>query len=110
MYMHDWAESQREGMINDFNIAEADLVGTEILLASYSYEDYSGSAYVLFRRDGKLFEVFGGHCSCYGLEDQWEPEEVPLVILLKRIEDDSSYFGEFSAEMRELLIKLSAES
>ena len=24
---------------------------------------------------GKLFESHGGHCSCFGFEGQWEPEE-----------------------------------
>jgi len=58
------------------------LDGAQVLVAAYSYESYSGDAYVLFRRDGKLFEVRGGHCSCHGLEGQWEPEETtPETIL-----------------------------
>jgi hypothetical protein len=56
----------------------------EFLFAAYTYEDYSGSAFVLFRKDGKLFEVNGSHCSCYGLEGQWEPEETSKEALLKR--------------------------
>jgi hypothetical protein len=30
---------------------------------------------VIFEKDGKLWEVNGSHCSCYGLEGQWQPEE-----------------------------------
>lgn len=57
-----------------------------ILLASYTYEDYSGDAFVLYEKDGKLFEVHGGHCSCYGLEGQWEPEETTVEALRHRLE------------------------
>lgn len=56
----------------------------EILFAVYDYEDYSGSAQVVFTRDGKLYEVQGGHCSCNGLEEQWEPSEVTAESLEMR--------------------------
>lgn len=48
----------------------------EILYADYSSEGYVGDARVLFQRDGVLYEATGGHCSCYGLEDQWDPTPV----------------------------------
>ena len=47
----------------------------EVLLAYYSYEDYSGSSVVIYRRGEKYYYNQGGHCSCYGLEEQWNPEE-----------------------------------
>lgn len=47
----------------------------QIIYADYDNEDYSGYSHVLFVRDGKLYEVNGSHCSCYGLEDEWRPEE-----------------------------------
>jgi len=84
VYLHDWEDSGEEGMLSDFGIDKSALDGAKVLVASYTYEDYSGDAYVLFERDGKLFEVHGGHCSCYGLSEhdysggtstQWEPEE-----------------------------------
>ncbi len=58
----------------------------EVLLASYTYEDYSGDAFVLFRKGDKLYEVNGGHCSCYGLEGQWEPEDTNVEALRHRLE------------------------
>lgn len=91
-YLNDWSESGRQGVISDFQINESALDGVEVLVASYTYEDYSGSAYVLFRRDGKLFEVHGGHCSCYGLEGQWEPEETTKEAILHRL--DKGPWGE----------------
>lgn len=51
-----------------------------IIYAGYSYEDYSGSAIVVFFEDGKLFENNDGHCSCNGLE-HWDPEETSLAAL-----------------------------
>ena len=47
-----------------------------LLYADYTYEDYSGDAYVLgYDKEKKqFFEVHGSHCSCYGLEGQWGEE------------------------------------
>ncbi|MDE2101752.1 MAG: hypothetical protein KGL39_31185 [Patescibacteria group bacterium] len=56
----------------------------EILLAWYGYGDYCGSSLVIFRRNGELYEVNGGHCSCTGLEDQWEPEKTTTAALRTR--------------------------
>jgi len=98
MYLHDWAETGEAGMLSDFGINASALDGVTVLVASYTYEDYSGNAYVLFERDGKLFEVHGGHCSCYGLSEsdymgdtktQWEPEEVSAAEVRARIEKGS---------------------
>lgn len=61
--------------------------GIEVLLASYNYEDYSGDAFVLFRRDGKLWRVDGGHCSCMGLEGQWEPTETDIELLRHELDN-----------------------
>lgn len=92
MYLNDWSESKEVGMCSDFQIEESALDGLNILLATYTYEDYSGDAFVLFEKGGKLFEVNGGHCSCYGLDGQWEPEETTSEALLARLwygHDDS---------------------
>ena len=58
-----------------FEIGEKDIKDEEVLVASYATPSYEGDAFILFRRDGKLYEVNGSHCSCYGLEGQWRPEE-----------------------------------
>jgi hypothetical protein len=47
----------------------------EVIFACYENEAYEGSALVIFMHQGKLYEVSGSHCSCYGLEDCWKPEE-----------------------------------
>jgi len=87
LFLNDWALdapwSNRgvEGVRSDFGISDADLDGARILIASYRLDGYEGAAFVLFERDGKLYEVFASHCSCYGLEGQWEPEEVTAAAL-----------------------------
>lgn len=79
-----------------------------ILFASYEDENYSGDAFVLFEENGELFEVNGSHCSCYGLEGQWTPEEVTLTVLEQRLlkgtfgEDDYSG-NNFKMELCEFL-------
>jgi hypothetical protein len=85
--------------------------GIEVLLASYGYENYSGDAFVLFRKAGKLYEVNGSHCSCYGLEGQWEPEETTKESLLHRLNNGSvgndEYSGnQYAAELRMVLERL----
>ena len=59
----------------------------KILFAWYGNGSYDGTAFVLFERGGKLYEVNGGHCSCYGLEGQWEPEETSVEELEFRIRE-----------------------
>lgn len=76
-----------------------------ILFASYGQDNYSGDAWVLFEENGKLYEVNGSHCSCFGLEGQWEAEEVVLKELENRLikgtfgQDDWSG-NEFSKELK----------
>lgn len=103
-----WGEQKKE---MDIALKDGDWKKIKVLLASYSYENYSGSAFVLFEKDGKLFEVNGGHCSCYGLEGQWEPSETTIESLEHRLNEGhlgtDSYCGnEFAAELREVLKKL----
>lgn len=80
----------------DFQIDDTVLEGVEILLASYGEDyGYDGAAFVLFRKGGALYEVNGSHCSCYGLEDQWKPEETTIAALRSRL--DAGQFGRTGA-------------
>ncbi len=77
--------SNKDDVFGAFCVSEEQSAGVEILYAWYdtSY-DYEGYAHVIFRKDGS-------HCSCMGLEDQWEPEETSVVALLARpnVSDDA---------------------
>jgi hypothetical protein len=90
-YLNDWANGQADQMMFDFRIDEAALDGAEVIVAAYLEEEGMGDAYVLFRRDGKLWEVHGCHCSCFGLEGQWEPEEADRDVIMHRLK--GGYWG-----------------
>lgn len=62
-------------ILEDYDAPEDALDGATVHLAWYGYGDYCGSSLVIFERNGKLYEVNGSHCSCFGLERQWKPEE-----------------------------------
>ena len=122
IYLHEW--SSFEEMCRDFDGTRwgsykedpapahehPRFQGVEVLLASYGTGNYEGDAFVLFRRDGKLYEVNGGHCSCYGLEGQWDPEETTIEALEHRLDKGNvgsdwcgnSYAGELRAVLATL--------
>jgi hypothetical protein len=109
MYLENF--SNLDDVLQEFQISEKEVEGINVLLAIYTYEDYDGSAFVLFERNGVLYEVNGGHCSCYGLEGQWEPEETSVEALRHRIEN--GYFGgtyayDYRNELQEVLNKWEA--
>lgn len=83
----------------------------EILLAYYGYGSYCGSSFVVFRQNGKLYEVNASHCSCYGLSDQWDPEETTVAALRMRELGKYSYDGSKEAQdgLNALLDRLEAE-
>lgn len=81
----------------------------EVLFALYSTPSWEGYAFVLFKKDGKLYEVHGSHCSCYGLEDQWTPEETSKTYLQHMITEGRLPWyddGEFEPNAREDFIKV----
>lgn len=75
--------SNAEEMLDDFREEASALKGAKVLYALREYGDYDGSCFVLFKRDGKLYDVNGSHCSCYGLEEQWSPEETSVEALYR---------------------------
>ncbi len=113
----DWADGSIEDVAASFQHYQqtTDLIaGYDVLLAYYSYEDYSGSAFVLLHKDGQLFEVNGSHCSCFGLEDQWEPEQTTVESLQHRLDHGTlgkDYYrseNHFANELRAVLAQLAS--
>ncbi len=80
-----------------------------VLFATYSQGNYAGDAWVLFEENGALFEVNGSHCSCFGLEGQFEPEEITLEQLEFRLLNSKTFGNEdytgniFKTELEEFL-------
>lgn len=70
----------------------------KILYADYQTGNYEGSAYVLGYDNvqDKFFEVHGGHCSCYGLEGQWNEEYCTLSelkeLITRRLKDRAEWY------------------
>lgn len=98
----------KDRVISDFDLSAEALEGVDIIAYNYTYEDYSGTAYVLGQRGGQLFEVHGSHCSCYGLEGQWSEEPVTREYLLSKLEENKTghrydYFHGCSNEVRQFL-------
>jgi hypothetical protein len=89
-----------EDVCSEFQISSIDGV---VLFAAYEYEDYSGDAVVIFMKDGKLFHVDAGHCSCFGLEQQWSPEEMPVEALRHIVMKGSGVLHEFRDGLVRLL-------
>jgi len=137
IYLNDWAEDKRIAVVGAFEeiyLSKKEFEATEcpiknkeywvekkarmelklkewedinILFASYGCESYEGDAFVLFEREGKLFEVNGSHCSCFGLEQQFVPEETTLEALRHRLVEGrmgQGYSGnEYAKELKQFL-------
>ena len=106
VYLHDFGGI--DDVASEFSERPDTFDGVEILLASYSQGNWSGDAFVLFRKGGELFEVNASHCSCHGLEGQWEPEPTTVAALRHRLDEgtlgsDDWTGNEFADELRAVL-------
>jgi hypothetical protein len=97
MFYGCWSDA--EEMMGAFEISKEEMEDVRVVAAVYEHESYDGSAMVVFRKEGKLYEVHGSHCSCYGLEGQWNPEEISYEALMDRLEKTEDHQVErFGAE------------
>lgn len=81
----------------DFGVGPEQLDGCEIIVAYMSVGDWGcdSGAFIVFRKDGAIYEVNGSHCSCHGFSEgsysgggtQWEPELVPDVAAIIQRDD-----------------------
>lgn len=76
-----------------FSIDAKTLKGYRVVVAVYNSEGYEGDAFVLLKKGHEYFEANGSHCSCYGLEGQFDLENVPREALKKRFEDGRYLYG-----------------
>ena len=72
----------------------------KILFAEYDTPPYEGYAQVLFEQGGKLYEVYGSHCSCYGLEGQWLPSEVTYPLLQLYYQQGNKMYNSFLTKIQ----------
>lgn len=97
MNKYSGAWENREDLVRDFEVEDHIIPSDDkILLADYQTPPYEGYCVVIFEKGGKLYEVNGSHCSCYGLgsdsysgghNTQWEPEETSWEALKIRPND-----------------------
>lgn len=95
IFMHHF--QSKSDICYEFGINEHSLDNCHVYLAYYHIGDYGcdSSAFVLFEKDGELYEVHGSHCSCHGLDTldysgggtQWEPELVSVEALSYRLKE-----------------------
>ena len=57
----------------------------EFIYSDYSVRGFEGDAQVVFMRDGDWHYVHAMHCSCHGLEDQWEPEAFDPILHIEAL-------------------------
>jgi len=95
-----------QDLIEQFRVDPTPVTDADIVVAVYESESYEGNAFVLYQKDGKLYEVNGSHCSCYGLENQWKPEETSIEAIAMRPrfgvwhEDSAALVGKALDELR----------
>ena len=107
MLLNEWSDSTPVNVFEDFSdyadrkidggiLAKPEFQGVNILIASYSSGSYEGDAFVLFEKEGHLFETSGSHCSCYVLEGQCDPEETTSEAIRHRMTKGSLGQSQYS--------------
>lgn len=78
-------EQVQSHIVREYKVCPSIVKQYSILIAYESVGAYGcdSSSYFLLKekKSGKLFEVQGSHCSCYGFEGQFEPQETSLEYL-----------------------------
>lgn len=88
LLMHDFEgltdEQVVEKIVFEFQVERSEVEKYDILIGFINDFAYESDAYFLLRdrETGSLFEVRGGHCSCNGYEDQWDPKITSKEYLL----------------------------
>ena len=99
LLLGEW--NNKEDLARDFNLSKQNFDNVNVIYGCYDIDGYEGSAFVLFEQNGKVYEVNAYHCSCYGLEEGWEPEETSCEALEYRIKNGNlkNAFGGFCEQV-----------
>lgn len=90
-YLNNWSNATKDEILDEFEYI-GDRSKINILFASYTYESYEGEAFLIVEKDNMLYEVNASHCSCYGLENQFDLEETSIQAIEHRLQN-STRFG-----------------
>ena len=89
----DW-ENVRIEFSQTYGEPDPDIPAQEpkFVFAAYEQGSYDGDAVVIFSDDGVAFNmVAGSHCSCFGLEGQWSPDETTVEAIRHMITKGRPY-------------------
>ncbi len=79
------------------------------VFAEYQVSGYEGYSTVISSKDGKKFNVVeGSHCSCYGLENQWEPTDHTKKDLEKMMEATYGFFHDHRSELEKWIERIAS--
>jgi len=93
----DWKDVQYEFDMNDPEPAN-------VIFASYEGGNYDGWATVCWiTDDGKIGYASGSHCSCHGLEGQWDPEFYTKEMFHEMVMRGRGVLYAYRKEIREAL-------
>jgi hypothetical protein len=103
-----------EEIASEFQIPLEEILKFNILVWSYKLGNYEGEAVLILqdKESGELFEVNGAHCSCFGLEGQFDLEPTNIEALQFRLENNPDYGleqNEFEHSFRNKLIAVLEE-
>lgn len=75
--------SLKNHLIAQYTASAEWLEDAQILIAYESVGSYGcdSSSFFLLKKRGEFYEIHGSHCSCYGFEDQFDPEKTQLPYL-----------------------------
>lgn len=74
------------------------------VFAEYQTPAYEGYSTVITSDDGEKFKIVeGSHCSCYGLEGQWEPTEHTKPEIEKMMEANYGFFHDNRVDLAKWL-------
>ena len=96
LYLEDLSgcseDEVKKHIVSSYEASEDEANKYDILIAYESVGSWGcdSSSWFLLKEKatGKLFETHGSHCSCYGFEGQFEPEETTVEYL----QSDKFYF------------------
>lgn len=78
----------KQHLISEYGATESQLKDISVLIAYESVGDWGcdSSSFFLLKdkKSKKLYEIHGSHCSCFGFENQYTPEETTVQALKDR--------------------------
>jgi hypothetical protein len=89
----DWSD-----VVSNFNLDRSTLE-PKYVWASYNGGSYDGYSAVVFFDEGEWKLVTGSHCSCYGLEGQFDPDTFDPEVHFKALTEGKRYVSDYTQSL-----------